>query len=156
MAHYRAQKPRSPAGVPSQSPCHKAPGQWPSKSGLSWKASHTPVSLGTLGKASSQHFSAETGGSCVPPAPCPPAPSKAWVGAGRRVGGRGSQAKPYLAHSLGADMLFLQPGPSGNIPRRGPALAKPPLLLPPTVPGMDILKMEEKRRVKAQLPKQEA
>lgn len=129
MAHHRTQKARSPVGTPSPPPCHKAPGQWPSKSGLSWKASHTPVSLGTLGKASSQHFSSGTGGSCVPPTPCPTTLGEAWVGAGRRVGGRCNQAKSYSAHSLGADTLFLQPGPSGNIPRHGPAFAKPPLLL---------------------------
>lgn len=46
-------------------------GNGPARVGSSRKASHTPGSLGTLGKASSQHFSAGTGESCVLPAPCP-------------------------------------------------------------------------------------
>lgn len=48
-------------------------------------------------------------------------------------------------------MPFLQPGTSGNIPRRG-SFYNPPLL--PTVPELmnNILQMEEELRAEGQLP----
>lgn len=123
---------------------HKAHGQWPSLSGLSQKASHTLVGLGTLGKAASQHFPAGTGGSCVllipHPHQTPPPPAGA---------GRGS-------------LQSLSPAPRNRFPESstrhflgifpGTSLCTPSSP-PPTVPvETDILEMEEELGVKIHLP----
>lgn len=121
-------EPRNPDPCPM---CHEVSGQWPSLSGLRWKASHTPASLGTLGKPSSQHFSTGTGQSCVPPASCP-SPTREGVGGGWGDG-KGSHRSPspaprskfavsparyFLEIFPGTLQLLHAPSPPSMVPRK--------------------------------------
>lgn len=81
------------------------------------------------------------------------------LGGGWEKGGWEKRPGSALAQSPGTDMLFLQSGTAGNIPRHRLASAKLPLSPPPThapVPGKDILQMEGQLGVKAPPPQKEA
>lgn len=85
--------------------------------------------------------------------PAPPLLGKAWVGAGRRVGGRGSQARPEP--SPGSRYVVPPTWHFWEYSQAWPSLSQTPSPPPHTVPvpGLrDILQMEKELGVKAQLP----
>ena len=154
-AHHRTQESWLPARAPSRPPCHKAPGQWPSKSGLKSEGQPHPRQPGNPREGIQPAFLCWNRGKLCSSSPLP---FLHWVrhGWGLGEGWVGEAAGQSLSPVPAADMLFLQPGTSGNIPRHGPASPEPPLLiLQSCLTGLCPVTQENKEKDKDEREKEE-
>lgn len=131
MAHHRTLESWPPARAPSRPPLSQSPWAAAQREWAQSEGQPHPGQPGNPREGGRPAFLCWNRGELCSSSPLP---LPQWVTheSGLGEGWVGEAARPSPSPVPGADMLFLQPGTSGNIPRRSPASAKPPSSSPLT------------------------